>query len=60
MFVNGDPTQIDLPPGVKSGLEEALGILTGVKGIEAIRFVNADIVRRDLVQRIVDAYDAKK
>jgi phosphate starvation-inducible PhoH-like protein len=60
MFVNGDPTQIDLPPGVKSGLEEALGILSGVKGIEAIRFHNADIVRRDLVQRIVEAYDARK
>lgn len=60
MFVNGDPTQIDLPPGVKSGLEEAMDILKNVKGIEAIRFQNADIVRRDLVQRIVEAYDSKK
>jgi len=60
MFVNGDPSQIDLPPGVKSGLEEALQTLKGVKGIEAIRFLNGDIVRRDLVQRIVEAYDAKK
>ncbi len=60
MFVNGDPTQIDLPPGVKSGLDEAMSVLGGVRGIEAIRFVNTDIVRRDLVQRIVEAYDAKK
>ncbi len=60
MFVNGDPTQIDLPPGVKSGLEEAVGVLSGVPGIEAVRFANADIVRRDLVQKIVEAYDSKK
>jgi len=57
MFVNGDPTQIDLPPGVKSGLMEAVGFLDGVPGIDAIRFANADIVRRDLVQKIVEAYD---
>ncbi len=60
MFVNGDPTQIDLPPGTKSGLDEALATLKDIRGIEAIRFVNSDIVRRDLVQRIVEAYDAKK
>jgi len=60
MFVNGDPSQIDLPPGVKSGLMEAVGVLDGVPGIEAIRFVNSDIVRRDLVQKIVEAYDKGK
>ena len=60
MFVNGDPSQIDLPPGVKSGLMEAVGVLDGVPGIEAIRFLNGDIVRRDLVQKIVEAYDRAK
>ena len=60
MFVNGDPSQIDLPPGVKSGLMEAVGLLDGVPGIEAVRFANADIVRRDLVQKIVEAYDKGK
>jgi phosphate starvation-inducible protein PhoH and related proteins len=60
MFVNGDPSQIDLPNGTKSGLEEAVGFLKGVPGIEAVRFANADIVRRDLVQKIVEAYDRGK
>jgi phosphate starvation-inducible protein PhoH and related proteins len=60
MFVNGDPSQIDLPPGVKSGLMEAVGLLEGVPGIASIRFMNADIVRRDLVQKIVEAYDKAK
>ncbi len=57
MVVTGDPTQVDLPPGQRSGLEEAVGLLAGVAGIEAIRFTNVDIVRRDLVARIVEAYD---
>ncbi len=57
MAVTGDPSQIDLPPGQRSGLEEAVGLLTGVRGIEAIRFTSGDVVRRDLVARIVDAYD---
>ena len=57
MVVTGDPTQIDLPAGVKSGLEEAIGLLQGVQGIEAVRFQNSDVVRRDLVARIVEAYD---
>ena len=57
MVVTGDPSQIDLPPGQRSGLEEAVGLLAGVRGIEAIRFTSADVVRRDLVARIVEAYD---
>jgi phosphate starvation-inducible PhoH-like protein len=57
MVVTGDPSQIDLPPGQRSGLEEAVGLLSGVSGIEIVRFANADIVRRDLVARIVEAYD---
>jgi phosphate starvation-inducible PhoH-like protein len=57
MIVTGDPSQIDLPPGQRSGLEEAVSLLAGVRGIEAIRFTSGDVVRRDLVARIVDAYD---
>ncbi len=58
MVVTGDPTQIDLPFGMKSGLNEAVELLSGVEGVEAIHFTGADVVRRDLVARIVAAYDA--
>lgn len=57
MAVTGDPSQIDLPPGMVSGLEEAVRLLSDVAGITAVRFSSADVVRRDLVARIVDAYD---
>ncbi len=57
MVVTGDPSQIDLPPGVGSGLVEAERLLKGVKGIESVRFSASDVVRRDLVARIVEAYD---
>jgi phosphate starvation-inducible PhoH-like protein len=60
MAVTGDPSQVDLPFGMKSGLEEAIALLDGVPGIEAIRFTAADVVRRDLVARIVEAYDRQK
>jgi phosphate starvation-inducible PhoH-like protein len=60
MVVTGDPSQIDLPPGMKSGLEEAAGLLAEVAGIEVVRFAAADVVRRDLVARIVDAYEKQK
>ena len=58
MIVTGDPTQIDLPPGQKSGLIEAVRILDGVEGIGRITFKESDVVRHDLVRRIVTAYDA--
>jgi phosphate starvation-inducible PhoH-like protein len=57
MVITGDPSQIDLPAGQKSGLEEAVKLLAGIKGIEAVRFNAGDVVRRDLVARIVEAYD---
>jgi phosphate starvation-inducible PhoH-like protein len=57
MVITGDPSQIDLPLGQKSGLEEAVSLLAGIKGIEAVRFNAGDVVRRDLVARIVEAYD---
>ena len=57
MVVTGDPSQIDLPVGQKSGLDEAVKLLDGVEGIRSIRFTGKDVVRRDLVARIVEAYD---
>ena len=57
MIVTGDPSQIDLPPGQKSGLVEAVRLLSGVEGIGHVRFSGADVVRHDLVRRIVAAYD---
>jgi len=57
MVVTGDPSQIDLPSGVSSGLDDALVILRSVEGISHIAFPAADIVRHALVGRIVTAYD---
>lgn len=57
MVITGDPTQIDLPSGISSGLDEAVRVLDGVPDIQVCRFQNVDIVRRDLVAKIVDAYD---
>jgi phosphate starvation-inducible protein PhoH and related proteins len=57
MIVNGDPTQVDLPPGQKSGLIEAVALLKGVDGIGHIVFRHGDVVRHDLVRRIVEAYE---
>jgi len=57
MIVTGDPTQIDLPPGQKSGLTEAVSLLSTVEGIGHAVFGHADVVRHDLVRRIVKAYE---
>jgi phosphate starvation-inducible PhoH-like protein len=59
MIVTGDPSQIDLPRGVKSGLVEALHVLNGVEGVVTCRFRDTDVVRHPLVARIVAAYDAE-
>ena len=60
MVVTGDPTQVDLPPGTRSGLAEALETLDGVDGIAIVRFTDRDVVRHDLVARIVRAYEARE
>ncbi|MEZ5850728.1 MAG: PhoH family protein [Hyphomicrobiaceae bacterium] len=57
MVITGDPSQIDLPRGQTSGLEEAVRLLEGVHGIETVRFASGDVVRRELVARIVEAYE---
>jgi phosphate starvation-inducible protein PhoH and related proteins len=57
MIVTGDPTQVDLPAGKDSGLLEAINILEGIDEIDHIAFTRADVVRRELVGKIVDAYE---
>jgi len=57
MIINGDPTQVDLPPGARSGLIEAVNLLKGLEGVGHIVFQHGDVVRHDLVRRIVEAYE---
>ncbi len=56
MVVNGDPGQIDLPGGVRSGLSDAIEILRDVEGVAIVEFKDSDVVRHPLVARIVRAY----
>ena len=58
--VTGDPTQIDLPKHVKSGLMDAADVLAGVRGLAFTHFQSEDVVRHPLVGRIVDAYAARR
>lgn len=57
MVVTGDQTQVDLPSGKRSGLFDAVDILSGVEGIAFVNFDERDVVRHTLVQRIVRAYE---
>ena len=58
MVVTGDPSQVDLPAGQRSGLVDALEILGDLGEIGVIRFSDRDVVRHGLVTKIVRAYDA--
>jgi phosphate starvation-inducible PhoH-like protein len=57
MMVNGDPTQIDLAPGQKSGLAQAVELLRDFDRVGHVRFEAGDVVRHDLVRLIVEAYE---
>lgn len=57
MIITGDVTQIDLPRSTSSGLVQALRVLKEIKGIGKVEFGKKDIVRHQLVQRIVEAYE---
>ena len=57
MVVTGDVTQIDLPQGKRSGLKEAVEVLSGVQGIGIATLDHRDVVRHELVQTIVKAYE---
>lgn len=57
MVITGDLSQTDLPPGARSGLRDALDTLDGISGVSFVTFTDRDVVRHDLVTRIVRAYD---
>ena len=57
MVVTGDVTQIDLPDGKMSGLKQVMRILQDVEDIAICKFNQADVVRHQLVQRIIAAYE---
>lgn len=58
VVVTGDMTQVDLPKGVQSGLEHAVGILNGLDSISVHHFTTREVVRHPLIAKIVDRYDA--
>ncbi|HCH27510.1 MULTISPECIES: PhoH family protein [Psychrobacter] len=55
--ITGDISQVDLPRGTKSGLAQAMDILSGIEEIHITKFDSKDVVRHQLVQKIVEAYD---
>jgi phosphate starvation-inducible PhoH-like protein len=57
MVITGDPSQTDLPGGQRSGLADAVETLRSVEGVRFVRLSAQDVVRHDLVTRIVEAYD---
>jgi len=57
MVVTGDPSQVDLPSGQTSGLAEAVRLLANVDGIGCVAFTHEDVIRHELVAKIVAAYD---
>lgn len=57
VVVTGDMTQIDLPLGKRSGLKEAVEVLKGVDDIAVVELTHRDVVRHELVQAIVRAYE---
>ena len=59
MIVTGDPSQVDLPSGQTSGLAEAVKLLDGIEGVGHVAFTHEDVIRHELVARIVEAYDRK-
>ncbi len=58
--ITGDITQVDLPPGKISGLIEVRSILKDVKGIDFIYLGQEDVVRHELVQQIIRAYEQRQ
>ena len=59
IVITGDITQIDLPPDKKSGLKDAMRVLEGVPDIAICNLTGADVVRHELVARIIAAYDKR-
>ena len=59
-IITGDPGQVDLPKGNKSGLKEALMILKETKNISIVKLDDIDVLRHPLVKKIIRAYEGKK
>ncbi|MHA1113245.1 MAG: PhoH family protein [Alphaproteobacteria bacterium] len=59
LAVTGDPSQVDLPSGVRSGLVDALETVAGISEIGVVRFTEKDVVRHSLVTKIVRAYESR-
>lgn len=59
MTITGDPSQVDLPHGTRSGLVQAVDLLNGIEGVAMTRFAEQDVVRHPLVARIVGAYEGR-
>lgn len=57
IVVTGDVTQIDLPKNIKSGMVDAIDVLDGVEGIEIVKLSAKDVVRHELVTKIIQAYE---
>jgi phosphate starvation-inducible PhoH-like protein len=57
--ITGDRTQVDLPRGAGSGLDDAVSLLEGIEGIDVVRFSDEDVVRHPLVQKIIRAYEGR-
>jgi len=60
IVITGDITQIDLPPDKTSGLRDAMRVLEGIDDIAICRLTSADVVRHELVSRIIEAYDRRE
>jgi phosphate starvation-inducible PhoH-like protein len=59
VVITGDMTQTDLPPGQRSGLRDAIELVSEIRGIGTITFTDADVVRHPLVAALIRAYDAR-
>jgi len=59
VVITGDATQTDLPPGQRSGLRDALDLVSDIRGIGKVEFGDADVVRHPLVAALIRAYDAR-
>lgn len=60
IVITGDITQIDLPPDKTSGLRDAMRVLENIKDIAICRLNSSDVVRHELVSRIIEAYDRRE
>ena len=60
LVVTGDLTQIDLPRGVRSGLQDAVAILGDVEGVSFVRFDDTDVVRHRVVTKVLKAYEIRE